>query len=116
MPDASEITGMFRDTSALTRAGRLQLRRGVVLARGNEGKLLGMIHAEEAAIRFVDDVGRLAARPSWDWLPPCRRNRPAPNSPPEQQQREAPCVKIVRIDRSLWSRLRNAVIRLDRPY
>ena len=40
------------------RAGGLQLRRGVMLARRHDRKLLGMIHAEHAAIRFVDHIGR----------------------------------------------------------
>ena len=35
------------------RAGGLQLRRGVMLARGDHGELLGMIHLEQTAIGFV---------------------------------------------------------------
>ena len=55
-PEASETTGMLRETSGLTVPVTFNSGARFVLARRGQGKLLGMIYAECAAILFLLDL------------------------------------------------------------
>ena len=56
-PEASEMTGMLRETSAVDGAGDIQLRGRVVALGRGQRELLGMIHFDQIRVRFPLHLG-----------------------------------------------------------